>query len=147
MSRATETRAATARPKKWQRASTLDAPTPKPGQHLRWIRAQVMGQDDTVNFSAREREGYTPVKKEEYPDFAASVNAAGLIANGGLILCKTDSEIAADRQYQMEQAAGDQLRSANNTLMREQDSRMPTLSNTSRSSTSQGGPRPAAADE
>lgn len=147
MSRASETRTATARPKRWQRASKLDAPVPKDGQHLRWIRSEIMGQEDPGNMAAREREGYVPVQREEYPDFPASATPGGLIANGGLILCKTDVEIAQDRQSQMEQAARDQLTSVKNNLMREVDSRMPTLANTSRSSTSTGGPRPAAADE
>ena len=147
MSRASETRAATARPRRWTPASQLDAPPPKPGQHLRWIRNATLGADDQANMAAREREGYTPVLASDYPDWRGPKAADGTFSQGGLTLCKIDAEIAEDRTRYYEEATAGQLASVNNTMMREQDARMPTLTNTSRSSVERGRPKPAAFDE
>ena len=68
-SRAKTTRAATTRRKPWQPPSMLDAPPAPEGFKHRWIRAEVRGFDDRQNISARMREGYELVRKDEYPDF------------------------------------------------------------------------------
>ena len=64
-SRSSQTREKTARRQPWRPPSRLDAPTPPAGFKYRWIRAEVMGQEDKKNVSARMREGYDP-KSDEY---------------------------------------------------------------------------------
>ena len=49
----------------------LDAPEPPPGYQFRWIREATRGQDDKSNMSKRIREGYEPVRAEDYPNFEA----------------------------------------------------------------------------
>jgi hypothetical protein len=70
-SRSAETRDSQTRRKPWAPPSMLDAPTPPPGYQFRWIREATRGIDDKSNMSKRIREGYEPVRAEDYPDFQA----------------------------------------------------------------------------
>ena len=47
-SRVSETRVKNERPKVWTPPSSLDAPPAPDGYRHRWIRAEVMGFDDTT---------------------------------------------------------------------------------------------------
>ena len=76
-SRETESREKKARRKPWSPPSALDAPEPPEGYHHRWIRYEVRGQPDTKNMSAKLREGYEPVRADEYPDFESPVVEEG----------------------------------------------------------------------
>ena len=53
-SRAAETRSKTERPKVYKPPSSLDAPPAPDGFRHRWIRAEVMGFDDTKNISGSQ---------------------------------------------------------------------------------------------
>lgn len=75
--RASKTREKTAQRRPWAPPSTLDAPPAPEGFKHRWIRAEVRGFDDRKNISARLREGYELVRKDEYPDFEAPVIDSG----------------------------------------------------------------------
>ena len=55
--------------KPWAPPSALDAPKPPEGHVHRWVRLEVRGQDDRKNVMARLREGWEPVRADEYPDF------------------------------------------------------------------------------
>jgi hypothetical protein len=148
MSRNTETRAATARPKRWQPASKLDAPPPKDGQHFRWIRESTLGRDDPANLAGRLREGYEIVHAKEYPEFSGPVATDGTFRNGGLVLCRTDVDIAKDRARQMERMAIHQLDSVNANLEAEEHPKMATLYRRSSSDVSYGKrPEPTDNDE
>ena len=52
------------------------------------IRTEILGQDDKPNFTKRLREGYEPVRADEYPDFECAVidegRFNGVIGIGGL---------------------------------------------------------------
>ena len=50
-SRASQSRAKTAKKTTWTPPSSLDAPPEPAGFHHRWIRAESMGFDDTKNMS------------------------------------------------------------------------------------------------
>ena len=76
-SRANQTREKTARRKPWAPPSMLDAPPAPDGFKHRWIRAETRGFDDTKNVSAKMREGWELVRKDEYPDFEAPVLESG----------------------------------------------------------------------
>ena len=53
------------RPKVWVPPSSLDAPPAPDGFRYRWIRAEVVGFQDTKNITGRLREGYELVRSEE----------------------------------------------------------------------------------
>jgi hypothetical protein len=107
----------------------LDAPTPPPGYKFRWIREATRGQDDKSNMSKRIREGYEPVRAEDYPDFEApSIDHGrnkGVIGVGGLILAKVPEETAKSRNDYFTQQAKTAIDGVDQNLMRESDPRMP----------------------
>ena len=128
-SRSAETRDSQTRRKPWQPPSMLDAPTAPPGYKFRWIREATRGQDDKSNMSKRIREGYEPVRAEDYPDFQAPTiengENKGVIGVGGLILAKVPEETATERTKYFENQANSQLNGVDQNYMRESDPRMP----------------------
>jgi hypothetical protein len=128
-SRSAETRAKTARRKPWQPPSMLDAPQAPAGYKHRWVRAEVRGHDDRANMSKRIREGFEPVRAEDYPDFDAPTidegKHAGVIGVGGLILAKIPEETIEERNSYFLGKTADQLQGVDNDLLRDSDPRMP----------------------
>ena len=129
-SRANQTRSKSERPKVWVPPSSLDAPPAADGFRYRWIRAEVVGFQDTKNISGRLREGYELVRAEEvenasdYPVLEEG-RYKGVIGVGGLLLAKVPVEIAKQRQEYMTRRHEDRTEAVSNDLMKEQDSRMP----------------------
>jgi len=129
-SRANSTRSKTERPKVWVPPSSLDAPPAPDGFRYRWIRAEVVGFQDTKNITGRLREGYELVRAEEvensddYPVLDEG-KYKGVIGVGGLLLAKVPEEIAQQRQQYMSERHKERNEAVNNDLMREQDNRMP----------------------
>ena len=129
-SRANQTRSKSERPKVWVPPSSLDAPPAPDGFRYRWIRAEVVGYQDTKNVTSRLREGYELVRAEEvenasdYP-VVDDGRYKGVIGVGGLLLAKVPEEIAKQRQEYMTNRHSDQSEAVNNDLMKEQDQRMP----------------------
>ena len=121
--RATKTRAAKPRRKPWQPPSMLDAPSPPEGYVHRWIRAEVRGFDDRKNISARIREGWELVRKEEYPEFEAptidSGRYEGVFGVGGLLLARIPVEIVDERTDYFLQRNADAMQAVDNDLMKE----------------------------
>ena len=138
-SRSAETRAKTARRKPWQPPSMLDAPEAPPGYKHRGVRAEVRGHDDRANMSKRIREGFEPVRAEEYPNFDAPTiedgKHAGVIGVGGLILAKIPEETVDERNDYFQGKTAEQLQGVDNDLMREADPRMPLRQSDMRRST------------
>ena len=128
-SRSAETRDSQTRSKPWTPPSMLDAPTPPPGYKFRWIRESTRGNDDKSNMSKRIREGYEPVRAEDYPEFQAPTiengENKGVIGVGGLILAKVPEETATERTKYFENQANSQLNGVDQNYMRESDPRMP----------------------
>jgi len=122
-SRAAKTRAAKPRRKPWQPPSLLDAPQPPEGYVHRWIRAEVRGFDDRKNVSARLREGWELVRKEEYPDFEAptidSGRYEGVFGVGGLLLARIPEEIVMERTDYFLRQNEDAMQAVDNDLMKE----------------------------
>ena len=52
----------------WVPASILPNPDPRDGWVHRWIRTSVLGESDNTNVSKMMREGWQPVKAEDYPE-------------------------------------------------------------------------------
>ena len=129
LDRELETRERTTRKKAWQRPETLPSPNPEPGYTYRWIRTSTHGQVDATNVSSKLREGWEPVRAEDYPKFTVlnveQEKFADNIVQGGLLLCKVPQEIADERNAYYEQQAKNQIQSVDNNLMRENDARMP----------------------
>ena len=129
-SRANDTRSKSERPKVWVPPSSLDAPPAPDGFRYRWIRAEVIGFQDTKNVTGRLREGYELVRAEEvenasdYPVLDEG-KYKGVIGVGGLLLAKVPEEIAKQRQDYMASRHKDRSEAVANDLLKEQDSRMP----------------------
>ena len=122
-SRAKTTRNAATRRKPWRPPLMLDAPPAPEGFKHRWIRAEVRGFDDRQNISARMREGYELVRKDEYPDFEAPVVESGkhegVFGVGGLLLARIPLETVDERTEYFRQRHADQLEAVDHDMMRE----------------------------
>ena len=129
VSRSAESREKKTRRKPWQPPSMLDAPEAPAGYKHRWIRAEVRGHDDRANMSKRIREGFEPVRAEDYPDFDAPTvdqgQHAGVIGVGGLILAKIPEETIEERDAYFQRQTDDQISGVDNDLLRDSDPRMP----------------------
>jgi hypothetical protein len=121
--RETETRERKVR--QWQPASILPEPNPVPGFAHRWVRISTLGQADPTNLSGKLREGWEPVRAEDYPELMLESNQAGNIEIGGLVLCKIPSEFMEQRNAYYNTQARAQMESVTNTLFRDNDPRMP----------------------
>ena len=128
-SRSAETRDSQTRRTPWKPPSMLDAPEAPPGYQFRWIREATRGQDDKSNMSKRIREGYEPVRAEDYPDFEAPTidngSNKGVIGVGGLILAKVPVETADERTAYFQDQAKSAMDGVDHNYMRESDARMP----------------------
>jgi len=144
--RANNTREKTAQRKPWAPPSMLDAPPAPDGFKHRWIRAETRGFDDTKNISAKMREGYELVRKDEYPDFEAPVldsgKYEGVFGVGGLILARIPDETIAERTAYFNQRSNDQMQAVDSDMMRENAHSTMTISKADRQSrVTFGGPR------
>ena len=145
-SRAKTTRNATTRRKPWRPSSNLDAPLAPEGYSHRWIRAEVRGQEDKSNISARMREGYELVRKDEYPDFEAPVvdtgKHEGVFGVGGLLLARIPLETVQERNDYFKQRHSDQLEAVDHDMMRENSHSTMAITKPDRQSrVTFGGPR------
>ena len=123
-SRASSTRAKEAKKTTWTPPNSLDAPTAPHGFRHRWIRAEVLGFDDTKNVAGKLREGWELVRADEYPDtqYPEMIEGryAGIIGVGGLLLARIPEEIALqiDAYYKKQNDAKEEA--VENNLMKEQ---------------------------
>jgi hypothetical protein len=108
----------------------------------RWIRVAVRGEEDKTNAYQRLREGWEPVRADEYPEFHAPVidegKYTGIIGNGGLMLCRIPIETANERAAYYGTRAREQMVAVDEDLMKEQHPSMP-ISQSRRSRVSFGG--------
>ena len=120
---AAKTRAAKPRRAPWRPPSLLDAPTPPEGFVHRWIRAEIRGFDDRKNISARMREGWELVRKEEYPDFEAPTidggKYEGVFGVGGLLLARMPVEIVEERKGYFKARTTEAMQAVDNDLLKE----------------------------
>lgn len=124
-----ETRAVQERPKQWTPPELLPEPDKQPGFAYRWIRVSSLNNADPRNISAKLREGWEPVKVEEQPKFQLLIDPNSRFKDnievGGLLLCKTPKELVDQRNAYYQQQAEGQIESVDNSLMRQNDPRMP----------------------
>jgi len=130
--RESQSRQKTGRKKPWAPPSMLEAPPAPAGYVHRWIRTGIRGEDDKNNVYARLREGWEPVRADEYPDFDAPViedgRHAGVIGTGGLMLARIPEETVQERTEYYRDQTRDQMRAVDENLMREQHPSMPIQS-------------------
>jgi hypothetical protein len=109
----------------------LPTPEPRPGLKFRWVRTATLGSADMTNVSSRFREGYTPVRAEDYPELQIMSDVDSRFKNnievGGLLLCSiAEEEVEARVEGQLEMAQS-QIDAVDRNFMRENDPRMPVL--------------------
>lgn len=123
------TREKTERKRSWVRPELLPSPNPEPGYEFRWVRVSTMGNADPMNVSSRLREGWEPVKAADHPEVhlmqSEDARFKDNIVVGGLMLCKTPTEMVEQRNAYYSGQAEAQMKSVDNNFMRENDPRMP----------------------
>ncbi len=123
------TREKTVRKKGWQRPEVLPSPTLEDGYTFKWIRVSTQGHVDATNVSSKLREGWEPVRAEDHPEITMvtveNERFKDNVVIGGLMLCKAPKELTQERNDYYEQQTAAQIVSVDNSLMRENDPRMP----------------------
>jgi hypothetical protein len=141
ITRELESREVTERPKQWQLPELLPEPDRQAGYSYRWIRVSTLNAADPRNLSAKLREGWEPVRLEEQPKFQLLADPNSRFKDnieiGGLLLCKTPTELVQQRNAYFANQAQNQTEAVDNNLMRQSDPRMP-LFNERKSTTSFG---------
>ena len=128
-SRASQTREKTSRKTVWTPPSSLDAPLAPDGYHHRWIRAEVMGFDDTKNMAGKLRSGYELVRADQYPgeDYPTMSEGKykGIIGVGGLLLARISEEIVKSRDEYFRKITLDKEQAIETDLLKDQHPDMP----------------------
>jgi hypothetical protein len=141
LARELDTRETAVRPMQWQQPELLPEPDKEPGFAYRWIRVSTLNSADPRNLSAKLREGWEPVRVEEQPKFQLLVDPQSRykdnIEIGGLLLCKTPTELVKQRNDFYAKQSESQTEAVDNNLMRQSDPRMPIF-NERKSTTSFG---------
>ena len=141
ITRELESREVTERPKQWQLPELLPEPDRQAGFSYRWIRVSTLNAPDPRNLSAKLREGWEPVRLEEQPKFQLLADPNSRFKDnieiGGLLLCKTPTELVEQRNAHFANQAQNQTEAVDNNLMRQSDPRMP-LFNERKSTTTFG---------
>ena len=123
------TREKTVRKKGWQRPEVLPSPNPEDGYDFKWVRVSTQGTVDATNVSSKLREGWEPVRAEDHPEITMvtveNERFKDNVVIGGLMLCKAPKELTQERNDYYEQQTAAQIVSVDNSLMRENDPRMP----------------------
>ena len=129
LARELDTREMAVRPTQWQQPELLPEPDKEPGFAYRWIRVSTLNTSDPRNLSAKMREGWEPVRLEEQPKFQLLADPNSRFKDnveiGGLLLCKTPLEFVDQRNKHYADQADAQMKAVENTLMRQNDPRMP----------------------
>ena len=121
------------RNKPWTPPSSLDAPPAPKGFVHRWIRTELMGQEDTGNVSKKLREGWEFVRAEtvlkeigphDYPTIQEGKHQ-GIIGVGGHLLARIPEEVMQSRKEYFETKTREQIQAVDNDLMKEQRPEMP----------------------
>lgn len=127
--RASQSRAKDVRPQTWTPPSALDSPPAPQGFRHRWLRAEVLGFEDTKNMSGKLRGGWELVRADEYPgehfDSYAEGKYAGVIGGGGLVLARIPEEIAKSREEYYKRLTQERDEAIANDPLKDQHASMP----------------------
>lgn len=123
LARELDTRKVAARPQAWRPPETLPMPDPRPGWTHRYIRVSTMGTADPSNISSKLREGFEPVRAEDYPELMMHASTEGRfkggIEVGGLLLCRIPEEFLKQRADHYARQNQAQMESVDQNFMRE----------------------------
>lgn len=130
LNREIEKRESSERVKSWAPPTLLPTPASQDGYKFRWIRISTMNQADPTNLSSKLREGWEPVRLADHPELKlystdTSDRFKDNVVVGGLMLCKTPTELVEQRNAYYQQQTDNQTQSVDNNFMRESDPRMP----------------------
>jgi|TARA_E500000318_G_scaffold18644_1_gene19464 hypothetical protein len=143
VSRSADTRESHDERKPWAPPSMLETPPAPPGYVYRWIRAEILNQDDKKNVMSRMREGFELVRSEEIGDFELPSlqdgKHAGVVSVGGLLLAKIPEETRNERNAYYRNKTETAQQAVDNDLMKESDARSPIMSPRRTSSVTFGG--------
>jgi hypothetical protein len=93
----------------------------------------MRGEEDKTNVFTKLREGWEPVRADEYPDYQAPVidegKYAGVIGQGGLMLCRIPVETARERSAYYGLRTREQMQAVDQDLMKDQHPSMPIHAN------------------
>jgi hypothetical protein len=124
-----DSRDTTVRTRTWMPPTLLPDPKPQDGWEYRWIRIATQNQNDPMNLSSKLREGWEPVRAADHPEIQVFIDPNGQfkdnIVIGGLLLCKTPSEMVEQRDTWFRKQAETQMQSVDNNFLRDNDPRMP----------------------
>lgn len=116
----------------WKPPSTLPVPDPQPGWLFRYIRISNHGASDASNAAKRFREGWEVVKAADCPELAMQAPEGSRwpdgVEVGGLLLCKIPERIVKQRNAYYQNVARQQIETVDNNYMKQQDPRMPLIS-------------------
>lgn len=111
------------RPESWMAPETLPMPNHRPGWGHRYIRVSTLGNADPSNISSKFREGYEPVKADEYPELMMHAVVDGRfkggIEIGGLVLCRIPDEFLKQRSDHYSRQNKLQMESVDQSYLRE----------------------------
>ena len=128
-SRASQSRSKTVKKTTWTPPSSLDAPPAPAGFKHRWLRAEIMGSNDTKNLAGHLRSGFELVRADEYPesDFPTVEDGKykGVIGVGGLLLGRIPEEVVEARKEYYAKVTQDKTDAIDNDLLKEQHPSMP----------------------
>lgn len=123
------TRTMEEKPKQWSPPELLPEPVKMPGYSYRWIRVSTLNNADPRNISAKLREGWEPVPAIEQPQFQLLIDPNSRFKDnievGGLLLCKTPTEMVDQRNAYYAKQTSAQSEAVDNNLMSQSDPRMP----------------------
>ena len=130
IARELEKRETTERVKSWAPPTLLPTPAPQDGYTFRWVRISTLNQTDPTNLSGKLREGWEPVRASDHPELQlhgmdTSDRFKDNVVVGGLMLCKTPTELVEQRNAWYKQQTANQTQSVDSTFMRQNDPRMP----------------------
>jgi hypothetical protein len=141
ISREVQNRETAERPKQWKPPELLPEPIKQEGYAYRWVRISTLNTADPRNVSTKMREGWEPVTLEEQPQMRLFIDRTsgdnGNIEVGGLMLCKSPTELVQQRNQYYANQSTQQTQSVDNSFMRQSDPRMPLF--TERKSTTSFG--------
>jgi hypothetical protein len=127
-----ETRETEKRAKTWKPAPLLPQPNPREGLDFRYVRASMRGETDNINVSQALRDGWEPVVSKDYPELMVTSDRGSQypenVLIGGLLLCARPTEIGDEQKRLASEEVKQQVEGVDRSYFREQDSRMPMMS-------------------
>tara|TARA_R110000751_G_scaffold186369_1_gene292801 strand:+ start:231 stop:677 length:447 start_codon:yes stop_codon:yes gene_type:complete len=127
-----ETRETEKRSEPWKPAPLLPQPNPREGLDFRYVRASMRGNMDNINVSQALRDGWEPVVSSDYPELKVISDRGSQFPEnvliGGLLLCARPTEIGDEAKRLANEEVEEQVKGVDRSYFREQDSRMPMMS-------------------